>query len=274
MNDNRAGDHKAVKPNIWHFLVGATVPHVRKWVALAVAGLALTSPARAVMTYQFTGSGVSAGTPVSATAIFAVSSGMVKLTLINTTPDTNDAAQLLTGVTFSLIQPDSTFITNAFLSAAYGVPRIINSDGTYSDGAPVSLLGSWERKLNGNIYQLDFNPDAKYAIVGPADGENPLVPLSGIYTSNGSISGNPGHNPFTAKQADFTLTSAAITENTKIGNVTFIYNTGLSYSVPGMPGSPGPSPIPEPTTGLVFGLGLAAACWVKARRPRTQAVAS
>jgi hypothetical protein len=273
MNDNRAGDHEAVKPNIWHFLVRASVPHVRKWVALAVAGLALTSPARAIMTYQFNGSGVSAGKPVSATAIFEVSSGMVKLTLINTTPDTNDAGQLLTGVTFSLIQPNSTFITDAFLSAAFGIPRMIYGNGTYSDGAPVSLLASWERKLNGNIYQLDFNPDAKYAIVGPADGET-LVPLSGIYTSNGSISANPGHNPFTAKQADFTLTSAAITEFTKLGNVTFIYNTGLTCSIPGTPGSPGPSPIPEPRTGLVFGLGLAAACWVKARRSRTPAVAS
>jgi hypothetical protein len=272
MNDNRAGDHKAVKPNIWHFFVRATVPHVRKWAALAVAGLALTTPARAVMTYQFNGSGVSAGTPVSATAIFKVWAGTVYLTLTNTTPHTEDAAQLLTGVTFSLIQ-GSTYITNAILTAADGKPRMINLDGTYSDGASVSLLGTWERQLNGNIYKLDFNPNAQYAIVGPADGET-SVPSSGIYTSNGSINGNPGHDPFTATQANFTLTSLSITENTKIGDVTFIYNTGLSYSVPGMPGSPGPSPIPEPTTGLVFGLGLAAACWVKARRSRTPAVAS
>ena len=231
-------------------------------IAFTVIGIvALPSEARAVFS-QFSGTGTSAGVPVTSTASFTTSAGQVQLTLQNTTPHTADAAQLLTGVRFTL---SPTPITTATLTAATAIPRVIASNGTYVDGLSQSILGTWESGISGGVYQLDFNPNAEYAIVGPADGETASV--AGLYTGNGSINNNPGHNPFTAKSATFTLASAQITAGTTITGVSFVYNTALSYVVPGTPVTPPspPAPVPEPST-LGFGLAILGACGAARRR--------
>ena len=221
--------------------------------------VALPTEARAVFS-QFSGTGTSAGVPVTSTASFTTSPGQVQFTLQNTTVHTADAAQLLTGIRFSL-SPNP--ITTATLTAATAIPRMIAADGTYVDGLSQSILGTWESGISGGVYQLDFNPNAQFAVVGPADGET--ASIAGLYTGNGSINGNPGHNPFTAKSATFTLSSAQITAGTTITNVSFIYNTALSYVVPGTPGTPPPPAIPEPSA-AGFGLAVLGACAAARRR--------
>ena len=201
---------------------------------------------------EFDVSGTSAGVPVSSQATFTTSLGQIMLTLQNTTIHTADAGQLLTGLRFTL-SPD--LATAATLTSASAIPRNIAANGSYSDGSAQSLLGTWQSTLNAGVYQVDFNPNAEFAIVGPADGETNAV--AGIYHANGSIEGNAGHNPFTAKSATFIFSSPGITESTAIGNVSFIYNTGLSNVIPGNEVSP-PPPIPEPST-VLFGLALAGA---------------
>ena len=221
--------------------------------------VALPTEAQAVFS-PFSGTGTSAGVPVTSTASFTTSAGQVQLTLQNTTVHTADAGQLLTGIRFSL---SPTPITTATLTAATAIPRVIASNGTYVDGLSQSILGTWESAISGGVYQLDFNPNAEFGIVGPADGET--ASLAGLYTANGSINGNPGHNPFTAKSATFTLSSAEITAGTTITSVSFIYNTGLTYIVPGTPGTPPPPPVPEPST-VGFGLAMLGACAAARRR--------
>ena len=229
----------------------------------AIIGIvALPTEARAVFA-QFSGAGTSAGVPVTSTASFTTSPGQVQLTLQNTTVHTADAGQLLTGIRFSL-SPNP--ITTATLTAASAIPRVIAANGTYADGPSQSILGTWESGISGGVYQLDFNPNAEFGIVGPADGET--ASLAGLYTANGSIHGNPGHNPFTAKSATFTLSSAQITAGTTITGVSFIYNTGLSYIVPGTPGTPPPPSVPEPST-AAFGIALLGACAAARRRKGT-----
>ena len=134
-----------------------------------------------------------------------------------------------------------------------------------------SILGTWESGINAGVYQLDFNPNAEFAIVGSADGETAV--LAGLYTGNGSINGNTGHNPFTAKSATFTLSSPEITAGTTITGVSFIYNTALSYVVPGTPTTPPPPPaVPEPSS-VGFGLAILGVCGAARRRKGNAPVA-
>jgi hypothetical protein len=232
----------------------------------AVLGLLLHSTAQA--TLVFGGAGNSGGVPVSARAEFNVSAGQLALHLTNTTPHTASAAQLLTGIRFNLSN-GSSFITDATLGGATAVSRDVFGTGTYSDGAATSLLNTWQRSLGGNTYQLDFNPNAEFGILGPADGEvTGPNPVAGLYTANGSILGNAGHNPFAARSASFTLFSATITDATTVCGVEFIYNTALSYRLPATPANPPPVLVPEPGTSL-FAVGLLGACAMG--RPRRMA---
>src|SRR4029453_15746650 len=82
---------------------------------------------------EYTATGTSAGIPVSSTATFQTSAGELTISLQNTTPHTADAAQLLTGLRFTLAPSP---LTMALLVSATAVPRNIAEDGTYVDGAP------------------------------------------------------------------------------------------------------------------------------------------
>jgi len=209
---------------------------------------------------EFSATGTSAGVPVTSTASFDTSSGFLVVTLENTTPHTADAAQLLMGIRFKL---NPNLLTPATLTDATAVPRTIADNGTYTDGAAVNILGTWEAGFSGGVYQLDFNPNAEFAIVGPADGETSST--AGVYTANGSINGNTGHNPFTAKTATFKFYSPGISADTTITDVSFIYNTGLSNVIPGTPDTEQLLPVPEPAT-MGFGLVILAVCGTARRR--------
>jgi hypothetical protein len=238
------------------------VKPIRLRLPVLLAILGVTSLKVQAGFVQFTATGDSAGVPVSSTATFQTSPGELTIALLNTTSHTADAGQLMTGIRFTLSpNPDPL----ALLVSGSAIPRNIAEDGSYVDGAPQSLLGTWQSNLNDDYYQLDFNPNAEFAIVGPADGETGLSP--GIYTGNGSINGNTGHNPFTAKSATFKLESPGIDANTVITGVSFIYNTGLSNVIPGTPHRTEQiPPIPEPAT-MGFGLAVLAMCGA-ARRGR------
>jgi hypothetical protein len=210
---------------------------------------------------EFTTTGTSAGFPVSSTATFQTSPGELTISLLNTTPHTADAAQLLTGIRFTL-SPNP--VPMALLVSGTAVTRDIAGDGSYVDGAPQSLLGTWESSVSGGSYQLDFNPNAEFAIVGPADGETGSN--AGVYTGNGSINANNGHNPFTAKTATFKLGSPGINPDTTITGISFIYNTGLSNVIPGTPNTQELLPaVPEPAT-MGFGLAILAVCGAARQR--------
>jgi hypothetical protein len=226
-------------------------------IALGFAG----APVHASVV-EFAGSGTSAGYDVSAIADITISNGQLVITLQNTTPLTHDAAQLLTGVKFTL---DPSLVTAATLTAATATPRNVADDGTYTDGTPVDISTTWEFGAKKSVYQLDFNPNAEYAVLGPADGETSTV--AGAYSSaNGSILGNSGHNPYTAKIATFTLSDPDITSITEVTSLTFIYNTGLSQDVPGTPVIV-IQPVPEPLS-AIFGIALLGVCAATRLRSR------
>jgi hypothetical protein len=183
------------------------------------------------------------GHDVSATADFQMTDGTLTLTLNNITAQTSDAGQLFTGIRFTLANGNSV-ITSAGLTAT-GLERTVLDDGTYSDSGPKAL--SWELKP-GAAMQVDFQPDARDGIIGPANGES--ASTEGIYVANGSILGNSGHNPFAAESAVFTLSSPEFLSTTDVTNVTFFWGTSLD---PGLTLSSAAAAVPEPASIGVLG---------------------
>jgi hypothetical protein len=203
----------------------------------AVLALTVASQAHASL-FTFTGSGANAGN--TATADFTFDAGADKITVIltNTTLTTLDAGDLFTGIRFSVGGLTPT------LTSDQGIQRSVANAGTFVDTVSLQNL-SWSLNSNGGGFQLDFNPDAKDAIIGP--------PTSGSYlNANGSIKGNPGHNPFAAQTATFVLSVPGLMDGTPLSVTAFLFGTGPSVAT-GDITTKNP-PVPEPGSLLVFSL--------------------
>src|SRR5690242_9587592 len=99
----------------------------RPLCALAVlSGLALAPLNSGASTISFSGTS-SDGHPVSGTAESTPSAGSVTVKLTNTTANTLDAGELLTGLDFSLGGLTPT------LTSKTGIQRTVNGNGTFSD---------------------------------------------------------------------------------------------------------------------------------------------
>ncbi|MGN6370801.1 MAG: XDD4 family exosortase-dependent surface protein [Phycisphaerae bacterium] len=189
------------------------------------AGLLCLATTAAAHASIITDLGTVGGRDVAGSADFDMSAGKVTITLQNLTAQTADASQLLTGLAFTLRNGATTVSTAGFM--ATGSERTVFGDGSYADSGVNHL--SWEL-ITGNTMQIDFHPDAADALIGPATGGTDLS--AGVYTANGSILGNAGHNPFAAETATFTLTNPELLSTTSVSNVTFLWGTSLSQNVP------------------------------------------
>jgi hypothetical protein len=174
------------------------------------------------------------GHAVSGSADFTLNAGAdtVTVKLTNTTTTTLDAGELFTGLDFSL-----GGLTPA-MSSATGIQRTVASDGTFVDTGAAQNLSWMLVGLGGGSYQLNFNPNAKDAIIGP--------PTAGSYSgANSSIKGNNGHNPFAAEMAVFELSVPGLEADTPVSVSTWRYGTTLDPATP------------EPLSGVLLLLGMA-----------------
>ena len=190
--------------------------------------------------------------PVSGEADITLNAGAdtVTVKLTNTTLLTNDAGELFTGFDFSLggLVPSMTSDT--------GIQRTVDGSGAFVDTGVAQNL-SWSLvSLGGGDYQLNFNPNAKDSIIGP--------PTAGSYSgANGSINGNPGHNPFAAQTATFVLSVPNLEANTPVAAKVFRYGTGLDPAIGIITTGSG---VPEPTTALLLVVALALSAAQRRRR--------
>jgi hypothetical protein len=226
-------------------MMGPLFCHCARWVPrinLAALALVLGATCASGGTISFSFSGTStASNPISGKADFTLSAGSATIKLTNTTVKTFAADELLTGLDFTLGGLTPT------LSSKTGIERTVVGSGAFTDTGSAQNL-TWSLiSLGGGSFQLNFNPDATDAIIGPPTGGN----YSG---ANGSVKGNTGHNPFAAQTATFVLNVPGLTDNTSLVKVTaFRYNTGVDKADGTI--------VPEPSTWLLMLTGIALVAW-------------
>lgn len=231
-------------------------------LALLVAQTALPMQATAAIVEYTTPAGtLVGGQPVDAKATFVTGAGSLSITLENLKDNPTSVIQALSDLAFAL----SGHETTGTLSSSSGLERTVNSNKTYTDGA----VGSTGWALQ-NAY--DFLPAAgadglRVHVLGTLIGPAHLVVggpdgASNKYdNANGSIKGNPGHNPFLAGAITFTLAIPGVTADATVTDALFSFGTSEGNNVPGCrKGDCVVPPIEVATPGALalLGTGLAA----------------
>ena len=212
-------------------------------LALVIASVFTTTAPAALISFSGNSSD---GHAVKGTAEFTLGAGTVTVKLTNTTTTTLDAGELLTGLDFSLGGLTPT------LTSKTGIERDVDGSGAFTDTGSAQNL-SWSLvALGSGSFQLNFNPNAEDAIIGPPSGGN----YSG---ANGSIKGNNGHNPFAALTATFVFNVPGATSSTLVIVSTFRYGTTLDPATGTTTTTTTTSTVPEPSTCMLLILGLVAA---------------
>lgn len=233
-------------------------------IACVLALFALSAGARQIA--FSTAPGALSGTqPVSVEAIFDFSPTSVMITVTNYSNNPVDVTQGLSGLAFQPTGQGMTIIQPK-LSSSSGSDIDIYSGGTHSTPVQVSTT-SWGLSTSSNPGGLPLqvcrlcNPHADELLLGDWD-------TNGLYSNaNGSIAGNPPHNPFLYRTATFTVTG--INSATSINSVIFAFGTSAGQNVPGYY-VPDDFSVPEPQSLALAcaGLLLGALSRVSRRRRR------
>jgi hypothetical protein len=181
------------------------------------------------------------------------------ITLTNNLANPIDVTQLLSDFSFSL----SGTTALGSLASSSGQEITVNSNGTSTLGTGTVAAGWVLTSPSAGSYLLNVlgagGAGPTHLIIGG--------PGAGGYTNaNGSIAGNPAHNPFLNGSATFTLNLTGVTADTTISNVMFSFGTTAGDNVPG--GSGPNSTVPEPVSLSLVGGGLLALGLLRKRLPR------
>lgn len=215
------------------------------WIALASAGAIGSAHAS-----TFTVSGSGGDGALSAQADFTITNGQIVVTLTNTLSASTivSVGQTISDVSFNL----SNLAGAVGTATASGQEGNVNSGATvtYTTGSPGRFIG-----VGGGSYTVSGNTVSLEAIGGsqPTELILPSMTNGGTYAS-----GNPGlvaHDPYTIGPATFTLALGGVTSATTITGVTFSFGTGPDTFLQSGPNPP--PPIPEPTSIVLLGTGMA-----------------
>jgi hypothetical protein len=174
------------------------------------------------------GSSVSGG-PVSATASFTPGNGFIAITATDTLADPTNAGQLLSGVSFTVSEGETT----GTLRANAAIVREVGRNGTFSDFG--SSITGWalNQNFNGGLRLCDLCTNLgalgpSHLLIGPPA-------ASGTYASaDGSIVRNLADNPFDAGTATFLVNVPGVTVNSSIITAWFFFGTQDGVSVAGV----------------------------------------
>jgi hypothetical protein len=218
-------------------------------VGFAVAALFLllvgaASPAKAdSMSLNFSSMALSGG-PVAGTIAFTVSApGSLTVAITNTEGNPTDVGQLISDLIFNV----STMSGPATLMSSSGQEvSIAKTTGV----ATLGTMGNTMWGINSSSSTIILSAllsGPMNLIIGPGNS-------SGVYTdANGSIAGNPAHNPFLMGTVDFNLSVPGITSVSQISGIFVSFGTtpGSKLSV-----TSSTTPTPEPASLFLFGTGL------------------
>jgi len=238
------------------------------WAMSLLLCFLVASPFASAATITFStapGSSVAGGS-VSASATFTTTGGLLTITLTDLLANPTDAGQLVSDVDFSL--SDALSGTTTFGSSASQIT--INGDGTTTAGPTASTGWAFGGLAGGGFTICVICPvGSGLSTSGPA---REIIGPGPYTNANGSIAGNGPHNPFLNQFATFTVANSAITANTTVSNVVFSFGTVPGVNVPGTSdgGGGGGSAVPEPTSTVLLGSGLAGMLFFLKRRQATQ----
>ena len=237
-------------------------------VNLLAAGLSLTAAIAAqanTVTFMTPTGATAKGEMVDASAVLSTGTNSLSIALSNllTASQMHDAGQLLSDLSFTLVGTSSTgsvtSSTGTFISVGKpgGTVTSATSGGTAPDLVAWGLTNSGSTYLlNGLAGKPSLTP-ANLIIGGTAGSSTPYS------IADGSIAGNPAHNPFVQGTADFMLSIPGVTATTNVSNVVFSFSTASGVNVTGVPST---SSVPEPATFGLFGLGLAGLIFARRKR--------
>lgn len=233
--------------------------------AATIASLLFATAAFSAPTYTFqtpTGS-TAGGQSVAAEATFTVSQGNLDVTVSNLESPISDAGQVLGDLVFSL----STSLSSPTISGS-GTAATIDKSGAYTTSTLSNVGWGLGTTKSGNVIICDICPNnATFSTKPSATPTETIIPSESSYASaNGSIDGNPGHNPFLIGPVTFTIADASISSLTTISNVAFSFSTKAGVEVDGVP-----TTTPEPVSMALTGTGLALVLAAMLRRRKANA---
>ncbi len=223
-----------------------------------LAVLTFSAVAGATTVSFATSAGATNGTdPVAANVTITTgAAGAVTVTLTDTTASTGNAGQLLSDLFFTLSSAPTTALSTTTTPTS---APLIDISGTGVVTTDASAIATWALTSSGAVIHLDsLSGGATQTIIGP-----------GPYTGNGSINGNPGHNPFINQTASFSFTVAGVTAATNITAASFSWGTTAGNNVSGcIVGGPSCTSIttPEPISSALVGSGLIGLFFLGRRR--------
>src|SRR5260370_25140029 len=185
---------------------------------LMISGIAWGTP----ITFTTPSASATSDGSVNATAVFTFSPGVLTITLNDLLSNPTSVGQLSSNLAFSLSSSLSAF---ASLSSA-AKERTVNGDHSFTEGGTVSTGWALQAFGSSGLILCVICPNNGT----PAPTTNPppshLIIGAGPYTNaNGSITGNPPHNPFLAETATFTIHDSSITSAIVVSNVVFGFGT-------------------------------------------------
>lgn len=215
------------------------------FVGIAVAALFLlivgaASPAKADgVSFKFSGT-VSGGAVAGTIAFTVTAADTLTVAITDTEANPRDVGQLISDLIFNV----SGMTGAATMTSSSGQEVSIDKNGTPTLGAVGNTM--WGINSGSSTIILSaLLSGPMNLIIGPSG-------PGGVFTNaNGSIAGNPGHNPFLTGTVDFNLTVPGLTSVSQISDIMVSFGTtaGSNLSVTS-------TTTPEPSSLLLLGTGL------------------